>query len=84
MYRYLNELNLLSIVKQQPKGLDAVIGQDMVLSGGEAQRLAIARALYRQRLYCCLMNQHQHLTHKMHNGFSIYYTPSREPVYYYP
>ncbi|WP_318837163.1 MULTISPECIES: ABC transporter ATP-binding protein [unclassified Providencia] len=45
MYRYLNELNLLSIVKQQPKGLDAVIGRDMVLSGGEAQRLAIARAL---------------------------------------
>ncbi|WP_273846627.1 ABC transporter ATP-binding protein [Providencia rettgeri] len=45
MYRYLGELNLLSLVKQQPKGLDAVIEQDVVLSGGEAQRLAIARAL---------------------------------------
>lgn len=45
MYRYLDALNLLPLVKQQPKGLDAVIGQDMQLSGGEAQRLAIARAL---------------------------------------
>ncbi|MEY0767953.1 MULTISPECIES: ABC transporter ATP-binding protein [Providencia] len=45
MYRYLDALNLLSLVKQQSKGLDAVIGQDMQLSGGEAQRLAIARAL---------------------------------------
>lgn len=45
MYRYLDALNLLSLLKQQPKGLDAVIGQDMQLSGGEAQRLAIARAL---------------------------------------
>lgn len=45
MNRYLDALNLLPLIKQHPKGLDSVIGRDMELSGGEAQRLAIARAL---------------------------------------
>lgn len=45
MNRYLDALNLLPLIKQQPKGLDSIVGQDLTLSGGEAQRLAIARAL---------------------------------------
>lgn len=42
---YLDAVNLLSLINLQPKGLDSIIGQDTVLSGGEAQRLAIVRAL---------------------------------------
>lgn len=45
MNHYLDALNLLPLIKQQPKGLDSIVGQDLTLSGGEAQRLAIARAL---------------------------------------
>ena len=43
--KYLKKLNLLSLVAQHPKGLESIIGKDINLSGGEAQRLAIARAL---------------------------------------
>lgn len=45
MNHYLEALNLLPLVQQSPKGLDSVIGKEMLLSGGESQRLAIARAL---------------------------------------
>ena len=37
-----------SVIAAQEKGMDAVTGQDVHLSGGEAQRLAIARALIAQ------------------------------------
>lgn len=37
--------NLQEVIDQQSQGLDTCIGQDVLLSGGEAQRLAIARAL---------------------------------------
>jgi|GEM_PF-851151 len=45
LHYYLEALNLLPLVQQSPKGLDSVIGKEIVLSGGESQRLAIARAL---------------------------------------
>lgn len=45
MNHYLEALNLLPLVQQSPKGLDSIIGKEMALSGGESQRLAIARAL---------------------------------------
>lgn len=43
--KYLKKLNLLSLVTQHPKGLESIIGKDITLSVGEAQRLAIARSL---------------------------------------
>lgn len=42
---YLEKLNLLTRLQQLPKGLDSLVGHDITLSGGEAQRLAIARVL---------------------------------------
>lgn len=45
IFYYLDALNLLSILEQQPKGIDSIIGSNINLSGGEAQRLAIARTL---------------------------------------
>lgn len=45
IYHYLEALDLLPLIQQSPKGLDSQIGKEMVLSGGESQRLAIARAL---------------------------------------
>ncbi|HGN1706508.1 TPA: ABC transporter ATP-binding protein [Providencia rettgeri] len=42
---YLDAVNLLPLIRQQPKGLDSIIGRDITLSGGEAQRLAIVRTL---------------------------------------
>ncbi|EMN4130570.1 ABC transporter ATP-binding protein [Providencia vermicola] len=42
---YLEKLNLLTRFQQLPKGLDSLVGHDITLSGGEAQRLAIARVL---------------------------------------
>ena len=44
--RVLAEVNLTPIVRRDPRGLDAQVGEDgILLSGGERQRLAIARAL---------------------------------------
>ncbi|MCW4385137.1 ABC transporter ATP-binding protein/permease [Salinibacterium sp. SYSU T00001] len=42
----LASVNLTSVLKRDPAGLDAQVGEDgVMLSGGERQRLAIARAL---------------------------------------
>lgn len=44
--RVLAEVNLSSVLKRDPRGLDAEVGeQGIMLSGGERQRLAIARVL---------------------------------------
>ena len=45
IHHYLEALNLLPILAQHPKGIDSIVGTDINLSGGEAQRLAIARTL---------------------------------------
>ena len=36
------------LILSMPGGYDAVIGQDVVLSGGQVQRIALARALYKK------------------------------------
>lgn len=42
----LNDVNLGRVVKRNPLGIDALVGENgIMLSGGERQRLAIARAL---------------------------------------
>ncbi len=42
--------NLDKIVKDLPKGLDTIVGPSgKLLSGGQAQRLSISRALYQDR-----------------------------------
>jgi len=42
----LSEVNLSTILKREPEGLDAQVGEGgVLLSGGERQRLAIARAI---------------------------------------
>ena len=44
----LRDADLIDFIKNQPKGLDLIIGERGIkLSGGERQRLGIARALYR-------------------------------------
>ena len=44
--RVLDAVNLTPILRRDPAGLDAQVGEDgILLSGGERQRLAIARAL---------------------------------------
>ena len=44
--RVLAEVNLTKVLKRDPRGLDAEVGeQGIMLSGGERQRLAIARTL---------------------------------------
>ena len=44
--RVLADVNLTGILRRDPLGLDAQVGEDgILLSGGERQRLAIARAL---------------------------------------
>lgn len=46
LWKILNEVQLSDLVKQSPKGLDEVLSAtDLELSAGEAQRLALARAL---------------------------------------
>ncbi|MFF8954985.1 ABC transporter ATP-binding protein [Streptomyces sp. NPDC014894] len=37
------------VIERLPKGLDSVIGEDATLSGGECQRIAIARAILADR-----------------------------------
>jgi ABC-type multidrug transport system fused ATPase/permease subunit len=45
-WRVLDAVNLSDVVRRNPRGLDAPVGEDgVLLSGGERQRLAIARAL---------------------------------------
>jgi ABC-type multidrug transport system fused ATPase/permease subunit len=45
-WRVLDAVNLSEVVRRNPRGLDAPVGEDgVLLSGGERQRLAIARAL---------------------------------------
>ena len=45
-WRVLDAVNLSEVVRRDPRGLDAPVGEDgVLLSGGERQRLAIARAL---------------------------------------
>lgn len=39
--------NVHELIMALPGGYDAVIGQDVVLSGGQVQRIALARALYK-------------------------------------
>lgn len=44
--RVLDEVNLSEVLRRDPQGLDAPVGEaGVMLSGGERQRLAIARAL---------------------------------------
>ncbi|MGX2994050.1 ABC transporter ATP-binding protein [Streptomyces sp. JNUCC 64] len=40
---------LTEVIERLPRGLDSVIGDDAVLSGGECQRIAIARAVLADR-----------------------------------
>ncbi|MEU9608285.1 ABC transporter ATP-binding protein [Streptomyces sp. NPDC048057] len=40
---------LTEVIERLPRGLDSVIGDDAVLSGGECQRIAIARAILADR-----------------------------------
>lgn len=44
----ITKANLTEVIAAQSKGLEAIVEQDVYLSGGEAQRLAIARALLAQ------------------------------------
>jgi ATP-binding cassette subfamily B protein len=45
-WRVLDDVNLADLVRRNPRGLDAPVGEGgVLLSGGERQRLAIARAL---------------------------------------
>lgn len=45
-WRVLEAVNLAEVVRRNPRGLDAPVGEEgVLLSGGERQRLAIARAL---------------------------------------
>jgi len=45
-WQVLASVNLADVVRRNPRGLDAPVGEDgVLLSGGERQRLAIARAL---------------------------------------
>lgn len=45
MYEVLRAVGLEATIRALPDGLDAVLGQTVQLSGGEQQRLAVARAL---------------------------------------
>ena len=59
--RLLREANVHDLVAQQPKGLDEEIGQFSKtgnnLSGGQWQRLALARALYRRNTRLMILDE---------------------------
>ncbi|GAA2243220.1 ABC transporter ATP-binding protein [Streptomyces amakusaensis] len=41
--------HVAEVIERLPKGLDSVVGEDATLSGGECQRIAIARAILADR-----------------------------------
>lgn len=45
LHSAINETHFAQVIANLPQGLSTSLGQDITLSGGEAQRLAIARAL---------------------------------------
>ena len=47
IYKVIKSSNLDNFIKQQPEGIDTIVGERGIrISGGQKQRIAIARALY--------------------------------------
>jgi ABC-type multidrug transport system fused ATPase/permease subunit len=51
IWELLEKLKLKKVIKQFPKGLDSLLGDEVSLSGGESQLLIIARAILQKRPY---------------------------------
>ena len=63
----MDKAGLTSVIEKLPNGLGTHVGREvyldgMLFSGGEIQRLMLARALYKDARSCCWTNRRRPLT----------------------
>jgi ATP-binding cassette subfamily C protein CydD len=71
LWLMLEQVQLLDKVKSLPLGLDSLMGENPMLSGGEAQRLNLARALLQPFDILLLDEPTAHLTELQHNQLAL-------------